>query len=224
MENTYNEEQLETLSEAKIDACEHNDQQKVELVENGAEILEETGSSINKFKSYQELEKAYVNLEKEFTKKCQALKEMKEQVSDNATKQVVPQYELAGWEQKVEKFFENNPNAKQFAMQISNVIKSDKVLARSENSLEKAFDVVKANNFKTREEMLQDEEFVENYILKNSSIKDKVLEEYLSNIMSSKSATLMSGFGGGNVMLTPKKKPTSLKEAGDYMVALINNK
>lgn len=216
MEEKIIEEQLENSTQGKDNALTHE--------ENVALDVESTGSSLTKFKNFGELEKAYVNLEKEFTKKCQALKDLKVRVGDNAEQNSAPQYMQNGWAEKIQTFFEQNPQAKQFANEISQVLYSDKVLACSENSLEKAYEKVKANNYKTNDELAQDTTFLENYVFNNPIVKQKIIGDYLSQIISKKSVPLMSNFGGGNVMFTPKTKPTSIKEAGDYMVALMNNK
>ena len=199
--------------------------------ENGAIMQEndmaqqksENGSPLEKFKNFSELEKAYVSLEKEFTKKCQALKELKEQC-DNVEKTSTPQYLQQGWNEKVKDFFGSNPQAKQFADEISTILASDKVLASSENSLEKAFEKVKANNFKTKDEMINDDNFVNNYVLTNGKIREKIINDYLSQVMANKVAPLISNGSGANVMVTPKSKPSTLKEAGSYMLAMMNLK
>ena len=217
MEETKNGEQLENITESKNGAT----MQKEEVAQN----VEESGS-LNKFKNFSELEKAYVNLEKEFTKKCQALNKLKagdnEAPTSTSGNDASPQG-FADYE-KINKFFEDNPNAKQFADEISTVIKSDKVLAESPNSLDLAFEKVKANHFKTKDEMLVDEDFVENYVLKNDKIKEKILEQYLSGIMSSKTLPIMASPVGANMMITPPSKPKTIKEAGEYMMSLVNNK
>ena len=193
------------------------EQNKNEKCQTDMAQKDEQSSLLTKFKDRLELEKAYVNLEREFTKKCQELKSLKENTCDNAS---APQ-EQKNLEQKFNDFLEQNPVAKQFAEEIKNNLDKDKA---GSDSLERAFEKVKANHFKTNEEMLNDSDFVENYVLKNSSITDKIITNYLSTVASNQVTPLMSNFGGGSVMITPKSKPTSLKEAGDYVVALINNK
>ncbi|MBQ0017552.1 MAG: hypothetical protein KBT30_02855 [Clostridiales bacterium] len=196
-----------------------------------------SGSPLNKFKSIEELGRAYVNLEKEFTKKCQALKDLEESKgNDNAEdslKEVdeqlskedkAPEYSLDGWENKVKEFFNQNPTAKKYIDDIQGVLLSDDDVSRSENSLERAFEKVKIKNFRTKEEMMSDEDFIENFVLKDEKIKDRILTEYLSQVVSNHNVPLMTNFGGGNVVITPKKKPRSLKEAGDFMMSLMTNK
>lgn len=193
--------------------------QKEEL----AQQKSENGSPLSKFKNFSELEKAYVSLEKEFTKKCQALKELKEHC-DNVETSSTPQYLQEGWIEKVKTFFSTTPQAKQFADEISTVLLGDKVLASSENSLEKAYEKVKANNFKSQDEIIKDDGFISNYVLTNDKIREKIINDYLSQVMANKVAPLISNSSGANVMVTPKSKPSSLKEAGNYMLAMMNLK
>lgn len=188
--------------------------------------LQQNSSLIKKFKSLDELEKAYVNLEKEFTKKCQALNKLKEDFDNVSSKQSLeqtPEFSQAKLEQSKNEFFEKNPTAKEFADEILSAYDSDKS-SDELDPLEKAYEKVKANHFRTNQELMQDENFVENYVLNNSQVRDRIINDYLSNIMSNKTTPLMSNFSGGSVMITPKSKPSSIKEAGDYMVALFNNK
>lgn len=188
--------------------------------------LQQNSSPIKKFKSLDELEKAYVNLEKEFTKKCQALNKLKEDFDNVSSKQSLeqtPEFSQAKLEQSKKEFFEKNPTAKEFVDEILSAYDSDKS-SDELDPLEKAYEKVKANHFRTNQELMQDENFVENYVLNNSQVRDRIINDYLSNIMSNKTTPLMSNFSGGSVMITPKSKPSSIKEAGDYMVALFNNK
>lgn len=211
MEQINNGEQLEILKKGEDGA---NKQSEKDMAQN----LSETGS-LTKFNSVSELEKAYVNLEKEFTKKCQALNKL--QNSDNDEKKNSSPQNFVDYE-KLNKFFVQNPDAKQFADEILSELESDKVDLG--NSIDRAFEKVKANHFKSNEQILNDADFVENYILNNKTIKDKILSEYLNEIVSNRPTTLMDMSGGANVMLTPVNKPKTIKEAGNYLASIIGNK
>ena len=223
MEEVLNGEQLEKETAGESDATVQK--------ENMALENEKPSSPIQKFKSLESLEKAYINLEKEFTKKCQELKTLKQINSDNAeVKQnadeqqniTAPQLDLQSWEEKVKDFFEKNPQAKTFSKQISEILSSEQSI--NEQSLEKAFEKVKLDNFKTKQEMIQDESFISEYVLNNEEIKQRIIKEYLSNIMQNKKVALISSNDGSSVMVSPKNKPKSLKEAGDYMLSIISGK
>lgn len=188
----------------------------------------QTGSLLNKFKNAEELSKAYVNLEKEFTKKCQIIKDLEQKQSCDNTNQnlddLVPQYKLDNWQNLVNEFFQQNPTAKQFIDEISNVLLEDENISKSANSLEQAFNKVKLNNFRTNQQLMEDENFITNFVLTNQNVKDRIITEYLSQIVANKNVPLMESSSGGNVMVSPKQKPKNLKEAGAYMLSLITNK
>ncbi|MBR2334184.1 MAG: hypothetical protein IKA59_02455, partial [Clostridia bacterium] len=73
----------------------------------------------SKFKSVEELEKAYNSLQKEFTKRCQKLAQLEREMS--ASKVETPEQ----WKTKVDKFFVETPDAKRFAREIAEEISKD---------------------------------------------------------------------------------------------------
>lgn len=181
------------------------------------QYLTNVGSPINKFKNVDNLAKAYASLEKEFTKKCQLIKELEEKsVRDNA---VAPQYTEKDWQERVSVFFESNPKAKRFVEEISSVLSSDKDIACSSNSLELAYSKVLANTYKTNEELMEDENFISEYVLKNKKVKEKIINEYLNEITNKRAVPLMSD-GGGNSSVLSKNKPSNITEAGKLAKAL----
>src|SRR5574344_1951656 len=154
-----------------------------------------SGSLQGKFKTVESMQKAYENLEKEFTKKCQRVKELEKAETENIT---IPEYAKEDWQEKVENFFETNSNAKIYASEISDVLKTD-------------------------EELIKDENFLNNYILQNSEVKEKVFQEYLTNLLNKKSVPLMMQNKGSNFTVVASSKPKSLKEAKKFVEALIKN-
>lgn len=177
----------------------------------------QSGSPSKKFKTVDSLLKAYESLEKEFTKKCQLVKELENsKAGDNTEK--VPQYALQDWQSKVSEFFMQNPKAKQYVDEISNILSSDKDIAIANNSLEQAYLQVLKNNFKSKEELIADQEFVNQYILTNEKIKQTIIQEYLNQVQNRKTAPLFSG--GGNSAVTSKQKPVSINQAGELAKAL----
>lgn len=206
MEKTINGEQLEQKVESKNGVDE-----KEEMTQNTLET-----SSLSKFDSAEQLQKAYINLEKEFTKKCQALSKL--QNSDNGS---VPPQNFVDYK-KLNEFFVKNPDAKQFADEILSKLDSDKVV--DDNSLSNALEKVKASHFKSNEQLLNDANFVEQYVLTNKQIKDRILSDYLTQLTQNRPTNLMDYSTGANVVLTPLNKPKTLKEAGSVLASIINNK
>ena len=219
-------EQILNLDGEQPDLCNEQtlaeeQQQALDVKKEEVQDIAMKGSLKGKFKTVDSLERAYENLEKEFTKKCQQLKELenKKSESDNAN---APQYTLSGWQEKVKDFFNQNPKAKQFVDEISEVLSSDKVLASKENSLELAYGRILNNKYQTAEQLINDEQFIENVIINNQQIKQRIINNYLSEITNNKTVPLM-GNGGGNIPLSKTSKPTTLKEAGLVAKALLKN-
>lgn len=204
-----NEEQLLENQNANLDAVEHNDNVEVE---NNMGKTEFSGSSTKKFKNVEALSKAYENLEKEFTKKCQKLNEL---ISEN-NKEELPQYKREDWLQKVSNFIAENKFAKDYTKQIADILLEDESLAKKEDALSLAYSKVLNNNLKTKEELVEDEDFLNQFVYKNEKIKNKIIEEYLLEINNNQSVPLISNLRGTSSVSSPKFKPRNLKEAGRF--------
>jgi len=202
-----NEEQLESTN-VNLNAVEHN--------LNEPDNIDETGSSVlKKFKSVEELEKAYSNLEKEFTKKCQRLKVLESENNLKNVEEELPQEKSESFLSKMSSFLKENENAKDYVNEITEILSNDENLAKKEDALELAYSKVLKQNFKTEEELLTDGAFLEN-IYNNEQIRNKILEKYLLDLESNKTVPLISSITGSLSMSSPKYVPKSLKEAGRF--------
>lgn len=209
MKENYEEQLLEN-SNANLDAVEHNEDLKE--INNETGDIEFSGSSTKKFKSVEALSKAYENLEKEFTKKCQKLNEL---ISENNT-QVLPQYKKEDWLVKVSNFIAENKHAKDYTKQIADILLQDETLAKKEDALSIAYSKVLNENFKTKEELAEDEDFLNQFVYKNEKIKNKIIEDYLLDVNKNQSVPLISMVRGTSSVSSPKFMPKSLKEAGRF--------
>ena len=196
---------MEEIKEQPI--SEVSDQFSAESVVVGS--ADNTVGSLNKFKDVKSLEEAYVNLQSEFTRKCQKLSELEKDNSKNLD----PFYEKAEWKQSVSSFLERNPNAQKYAGEIMDVLINDKVLASATNSLDLAYDRVIASKYKSEDELILDENFINNYVLNNEKIKTAIINNYLAEIKKNKSPQLINSTKTGSLGVTPTKKPSSLSEA-----------
>ena len=178
-----------------------------------------SGSPHGKFKDVDSLLKAYNDLEKAFTKKCQLVKELENK--QELDKAIAPNNENGDWTQRVCEFFSKSPKAKMFVEEISEVLSSDKVLRDSQNSLELAYAKVLNDKFKTNEELIKDEKFIDEVVLKDKNIREKIIKEYLSDIKSKKTVPLIAG--GGESMISPNSKPKSIKDAGNIAKTMFKN-
>lgn len=205
MENN-NEEQLLENNDVNLNQGMMENENK-----QGKELF--SGSSTKKFKSVEALENAYENLEKEFTKKCQMLNKL---LSENKDENSLPQYQKEDWLTKVSTFIENNNHAKDFLNDIAKTLVEDENLAKKEDALELAYSKVLKDNFKTKEELASDDNFLNDYIFNNEEIKNKIIENYLNDVQNNKTIPLMINRNGSLSVSSPRFIPKNLKEAGRY--------
>lgn len=196
------------------------------------------GSILGKFKSVEDLTQAYLSLQAEFTKKSQKLSELLKRDNSNSSnimqsqsnveikpekENEEPLFEQPAWQTMVADFLKQNPLAKHFAPQIANEILSDKVLASQPYSLEIAFGRVLAKHFKLDSERIEDEEFLQNYVLNNDKIKNLVIKNVLNSVQKHKTPTTI-GSSGGYLGLSPQEKPKTLQEANRLFERMLKNK
>ena len=190
-------------------------------ISNGEEKNEpESSASIGKFKNTEALLSAYTNLEAEFTKKSQALKKanelinLKAEETNKAAKDALPLYEKENWNNIVNDFVSEFPNAKNFTSEISKIICEDKDLSKEESCLLKAYLRVLNKEIKAPEEALNDDDFIENYVLQNDRIKKKILSSYLKSKSEIKTPSLLTEKNGAPIF-SPVNAPRTIKEAGE---------
>ncbi len=184
------------------------------ISEAGEQIL---NGSQSKFKDVKSLEQAYLNLQSEFTRKCQRLSELEKSSGDNLLESKnlennKPFYETESWQESVNNFLKQNPNANGFASEIVNEILKDKDLANNPNSLSIAYNKILASKYIPKQNLLEDEDFINNYILTNEKIKEKIISNYIKKLNNNIPKVIASSHLS-SVGLTPNKKPTTLEEA-----------
>ena len=178
------------------------------------EVLE--GSLPNKLKTIESLVEAYNNLQAEFTRKSQKLSEMGKELSslkENTTKKEVPFYEDENYEKMVETFFQENPSAKEYAGEISDLILKDNAFTNEKQPLNKVWAKIVANKFSNLDETLTKDSNLLKRIVKNKTVQDNIIQNYLSSLKEQKTTPVISTHNGTALSLTPKSKPTSLEEA-----------
>ena len=163
--------------------------------------------SFGKFKNPEELLKAYQELEKEFTKKSQKLSKL-EALADGES-QV---FDDESFKVAADKFFENTPSAKPFAKDIALKIIEKPELKKDKNCLSVALMQVLIDKFRTPEQLMQDGQFLNDYVLSSSKVKDAIIGAYLKDIRDGQPPATLSGDGLQCVALS--KKIRSIEEAG----------
>ena len=180
-----------------------------ENIENGEsqEIQKkETEKPSSKFKSVEELEKAYNSLEKEFTKRCQRLAQLEKEV-DKAKVETPEQ-----WKAKVDKFFVETPDAKGFAREMAEEIGRDSTLRARHDCLEVALARVLMSKYRSPKDLATDEEFLKEHILGSDFVKKAVIDRYMKDLRDGKPPVLMSKSGQNTV--APRNKPKTIADAG----------
>jgi len=151
---------------------------------------EETAVSYGKFKSAESLYEGYQQLQKEFTKKCQVLKELENRVGDN--------------KQILDKMIEVNPELGQFADELKNVGDVSGISLKLAELL--------AGKINEPCNIINDENFLNNYVYQNEGIINKIVSDYLDSLVSIKIPQTISK--GGNSYVSPTYRPRTLNEAG----------
>ncbi len=169
----------------------------------------ENENSFGKFKTADELLKAYKSLEAEFTKRSQKLAKY-ENDKEKPT----------SWEEKVDNFFEKNPIATSYVDKIMDELVLDEGLKEDENCLNVAFNRALNKLLKPYDQLVKEREFLDKYVVNNDEIKEEIIAKYLSNVAKSHPYNLIDE--GGNFTLSPKNKPKTIRECGDYIEKTFN--
>lgn len=180
------------------------------------------GSPMGKFKNADKLLDAYNELQSEFTRKCQRLSEAEKKLqevesgeSSRVTPPDAPQIDFA-WNKNIKEFLQSHKFAGSFAEEITNELIKDETLRLAEDGLEKAYFRVLDKNFVSKEDLANDQNFLENHIYNNEEIKQKIIKEYVSSLQKMQSPiTLMTG--GYDKGASGNKNITSLEDAKKYV-------
>lgn len=203
----------------------------------------------NKFSSAEELEKAYNNLQKEFTKKCQQnamlikkfneLKDLSqanalqdnfqtqpkerdtETPSTNNTAENRLQYALPDWEEKVKAFLQQYPIANRFTGKIATILAQNDDLSCQGDCLELALLQVLQNENRSFEEIAEDQEFLKTYIFNNEKIKDVIIKEYLRNLNVNTPTVIAEN---GRTSICPPSRPKSIRDASGIVKNMLANR
>jgi len=162
-------------------------------------------ASYGKFKSAEELLKAYNSLEQEFTKRSQRLKEMEKKSEKSEA-----------WEKKVNTFIEKYPIASELTEELGKVI-AEKNNFEEENCLESALLSVLTQKYKSPAEQAKDEKVIQE-ILNNSDVKEKIISDYKKNFDITLPKPLPKG---GEIPVNPPVRPATIYEAGKAALELL---
>lgn len=170
--------------------------------------------SLGKFKSVQALLDAYNNLEVQFTKKCQMLSDLqKDKVNLQGENQKIEENDEKNQEideKNVEKelnsFLEKNSEALNYSQEINSRLNENL------NPYEKAWASVVLSHFKN-EQNKEDDPIINQYILDDENVKNKIIKSYLEELESSKPPIVISSLAGESVSSVKSDAPKTLAEA-----------
>jgi len=186
-----------------------------------------------KFKSSEQLAQAYESLEAEFTRKCQALRELAaekarleeelrreqeqkadvEKVNEADEKDPQPASDKP-WSEIVEEFLNKYPSAVSFSAELAHML-AQRPESKTEQGLEHLYLQLVAQKFKPYEQLVEDEEFLNEYVLGNQKINDMIITRYLQALAGKESPKLM-GQGGGYMPIAKRRSAKTLEEAGAF--------
>ena len=202
------------------------------IVEEKDNITSNTDSSTyGKFKDATSLLNAYENLEKEFTRKSQKLAEILKTQENKTTDLDVTSaqnselYKQSNWQTNVSNFFNEFPDAKNYAGEISKILLADKDLARSKDCLKYAYAnaLINAQNKLSPAYSLDNPKYFDE-VTNNSKVKDKIIKDYLSKIKTNQSNLHFISGEPNNISPTPPiDKPKNLKEASNILKKLLQS-
>ncbi len=185
--------------------------------ENGNDVGQ-SGSLYGKFKDADSLFNGYIALEKEFTKKSQQLSELMKGTVDNTPK--VPIYQSENWRNEIDTYLKENKYANDFAEDIAKTIMDDKDLACMPNCLDLAYNKVVASKYKKETDLVNDDEFLSNYVYANDKIRSKIVGDYINELQSNATPPIMIKSKGDSVGLISPTKPRNMSEAKEIVERL----
>lgn len=171
-------------------------------------------NNLGKFKNSDSLLSSYNALQSDYTKKCQALKELTKQIEEQNLLKLEEENKQKEFEKNSKTFFENNLRAKKFEKELTQMILKDKELSLSQTPFETAWKKFLENNFYTPDELISDQNFLKNYVFNSEKIKEQIISQYFSGLKINSTPILISNQKGSKTILSPVDKPKSIKDAG----------
>lgn len=118
---------------------------------------------------------------------------------------------------KVQEFQQIHPDLLNMSNEIFQVIQMFPELNQRPDGLEKAYAAatqLKQIN-KPPEQLLQDQNFVDNYIINNPNIENRIVQSYMQKVRQQQSniPTQINSGNGGMIPLTPENKPKTMDDA-----------
>jgi formyltetrahydrofolate hydrolase len=170
------------------------------------------GSTLGKFKDTKTLLDAYNSLEAEFTKKCQKLADLQRELQNNA---------IFNNSQTLDDVLKDATDKDKYKKEITEILANNLEISNLPNKYQVAFNIIQESNRRAVEN-LNNQEFLENYVLSNKEINQTIISKYLSNLNNISSLPKIISGSASNVYFTPKDNaPKTLKEAGEVFSKML---
>lgn len=158
--------------------------------------------SIGKFKDVKSLFDAYNSLQAEFTRRCQKVKEL---------------------ERENERLNNEITSASKSSLLDGDNIEGEKVAQSSPLKVDDGQEELSTEkSLKEQIDYYKSSEYLFDAISQNQSVKDEIINRYLSSVQSSK-PTVKLMTGNGQSVVTPPSKPKTLVEAGEIARQIFEN-
>ena len=169
------------------------------------------GSIFGKFKDAKSLLDAYNSLQAEFTRKSQKLADIQKELDKSAVFQN---------SDSLDNVLNSSTDNDKYKKEITEILSNDSDINNLPNKNLVAFKIIKEAERRSAEN-LNNQEFIDKYILNNKNITNQILSKYLSDLNNISTAPKTISGNSQNVFFTPSETPKTLKEAGDIFSKML---
>ena len=122
------------------------------------------------------------------------------------------------WRGRVDAFQSTHPDTVEWSADMSQILTENPQLRDQENGLEIAYNAARGQKYAPPQQVdptsyLKDENFVNQNIINNPEIKNRVIRQYLSELQNGGTPVTIGGQAAGNSPMSPKSRPQSFDEA-----------
>jgi len=127
------------------------------------------------------------------------------------------------WRQQVDDFAATHPDLEQWAQDMGEILMENPELRDHPKGLEIAYNMAKGRKYQPVNPMqfLQDEQFISENILKNENIRKRIIEDYLQSLKKGNPPVNLGKTTGNDIPATVPKKPTTLDEATEMALKML---
>ena len=144
-----------------------------------------------------------------------------EKETDKVENTPVNFWESADWNENVKNFFESNNKAKNYVKEIGKVLVQDKDIRKSSTPLQQAW--IKVLENKVNDNVINNAD-LEEIVMNNEKIKQKIIQEYLNELKSKKSAPAViskTQISGAEIVAERKNSALFMAEAKELAKKLL---